>query len=81
MPLTRFGRDLDTDTPRKTAMRTPPDAEANGWETKLHQALSSSAGHFGAQCMRVSSCDNDVLLQTPAAQELLPGGELSEKSW
>jgi hypothetical protein len=23
----------------------------------------------------------DMLLQTPAAQELLPGGELSEQSW
>jgi hypothetical protein len=31
------GRDiLDPDTPRKTAVRTSPDAEANGWKTKPH---------------------------------------------
>jgi len=35
-------------TPRETVMRTPPDAEVNGRETRFHQALSSSAGHFAA---------------------------------
>ena len=34
--------------PRKTVMRTPLDAEVNGRETRLHQALSSSVGHFAA---------------------------------
>ena len=48
-------------------MRTSLDAKANGWETKLRQALSNSAGHFVALCLRVSSRDNEVLLQTPAA--------------
>ena len=49
-------------------MRTSPDAEANGRETKLHQALSSSAGHFAAQCLRVSSVTNEhTLLQTPGS--------------
>ena len=62
-------------------MRTSLDAEANGWETMLHQALSSPAEHFVAQCLRVSSRENKkMLLETPAAQELLPGGELSEQS-
>ncbi len=62
-------------------LRTSLDAEANGRETMLHQALSSSAGHFVAQRLRVSCMMTDVLFQTPAAQELLPGGELSEQSW
>jgi hypothetical protein len=47
-------------------MRTSLDAEANGGETMLHQALSSPAGHFVAQCLRVSS-RNNVLLQTGGA--------------
>jgi hypothetical protein len=37
---------------------TSLDAEANGRETMLHQALSRSAGHFVAQRLRVSSCQN-----------------------
>jgi hypothetical protein len=60
---------------------TSLDAEVNGRETKLHQALSSSAGHFAAQCLGVSSDENkqNTLLQTSAAQELLPCEELSEQ--
>jgi hypothetical protein len=62
---------------------TALDAEANDRETKLHQALPSSAGNFAAQYLRVSSGENNpnTLLKTPAAQDLLPGGELSEQSW
>jgi hypothetical protein len=33
---------------------TLPDAEVNGRETDAYQALSSSAGHFAAQRLRVS---------------------------
>jgi hypothetical protein len=48
----------------------------------LHQALSSSAGHFvAAPACIVCWEQTNMLLQTPVAQELLPGGELSEQSW
>ena len=58
------------------------DAEVNGQETRLHQALSRSAGHFAARCARVSSeRTTNTLLWTPAAQDFLRGGELSEQSW
>jgi hypothetical protein len=50
------------------------DAEADGRETMPHQALSGRAEHFVVERLRVSSGEN-MLLQTPAAQELLPGGE------
>ena len=63
-------------------MRTSLDAQANGWGTMLHQALPGPAGHFVAQCLRVWSRENEnMLLETLAARELLPGGELSEQSW
>jgi hypothetical protein len=51
-------------------MRTSLDAEANGWETMLHQALSSPSGHFVAPGLHVSS-RNNVPLQTLVALESL----------
>ena len=61
--------------------RTSLDAEANGRETMLHQALSIRLDISSRSACVYRLVITDVLLQTPAAQELLPGGELSEQSW
>jgi hypothetical protein len=51
-------------------MRTSLHTQANNRETNLHQALSSSAGHFGTQYLGVSSRANGGAALDPAAQEL-----------
>jgi len=63
------------------SLRTSLDAEANGRETMLHQALSIQLDISSRSACVYRLVITDVLLQTPAAQELLPGGELSEQSW
>ncbi len=47
--------------------RTSLDVEANGRKTKPDQALSGSAGHFAAQCLRVLSGDNEYAAPDPGS--------------
>ncbi len=74
-------------TPALPPAYRPPetslDAEANGRVTRLHQALSSPAGHFAAQCPRVS-CDENKQIRCSRPRQrrnYCPGEELSEQSW
>jgi hypothetical protein len=57
------------------------DAEANGRETSFTRHCPGRMDISPRSACVYRYVAPDVLLQTPAAQELLPGGELSEQSW
>jgi hypothetical protein len=57
------------------------DAEANGRETSFTRHCPGRMDISPRRACVYRYVIPDMLLQTPAAQELLPGGELSEQSW
>jgi hypothetical protein len=80
--LDRAGSEEDHTLP--LACRLPEallDAEANGRETSFTRHCPGRMDISPRSACVYRDVIPDMLLQTPAAHELLPGGELSEQSW